>query len=142
VRVDLRVPYETSGQRPFSVSVTERANPGVAVSTTSLVTALTFELRPPQAPPSRRVRFLGRGFVEQATVWGHYVFRGQVRRTVRLGHPQGDCGTFDVRRRQIPVPRPRTGRWTLQVDQQRVYATPPDSVFVRVDITVQRVIRH
>ena len=65
-----------------------------------------------------------------------------MRRTVRLvRRPGGDCGTFSVHRRQIPVLRPRIGKWTLQVDQQKVYAKAPDSVFVRITITVGRRIR-
>jgi hypothetical protein len=39
------------------------------------------------------------------------------------------------------VVRPRIGKWTLQVDQQKTYATSPDSVFVRITITVNRRIR-
>jgi hypothetical protein len=66
-----------------------------------------------------------------------------VRRTVRLARrPTGDCGTFSVRRRQIPVVRPKIGKWTLQIDQQRRYSETPDSVFVRITITVGRGLRQ
>jgi hypothetical protein len=143
VRVDVRVPYQTDGERPFAVSVSERSDPANAVSAVAEVTALAVRLRPAQAAPSRRVRFHGRGFIKHTAVWGHYVYRGKLRRTVRLvRRPHGACGTFTVRRRQIPVFRPRTGHWTLQVDQQRLYSPAPNSVFVRLDIDVQRVIRH
>jgi hypothetical protein len=138
----LRAPYQPAGERAFTLSAAEHGNPANGVSVTSKVTALTVELRPAQAPPSQRVRFTGRGFTKAAPVWGHYLFRGKVRRTVRLARrPGGDCGTFSVRRRQIPVVRPRIGKWTLQVDQQRSYAEAPDSVFVRITITVGRRIR-
>jgi hypothetical protein len=143
VIVDARVPYQSDGERPFGVSVSERANPINAANAAPEVTALTVRLRPAQAAPSRRVRFHGRGFVKRAPVWAHYLFRGKVRRTVRLvRRPHGDCGTFTVRRRQIPVARPHTGHWTLQVDQQKAYSAAPDSVFVRLAIDVQRVVRH
>jgi hypothetical protein len=142
VRGFVRAPYQPEGERPFVVSVTEQTNAANAVSATTKVSALSLALRPPQAAPSRRVRFRGRGFTADGGVWAHYVFGGKVRRTVRLAkRTRGDCGTFSVRRRQIPVTRPRTGRWTLQVDQQKAYAVQPESVFVRLDITVQRVIR-
>src|SRR2546423_7513316 len=142
VAVDVRVPYQPDGQRAFGVVVSERADPANGVSTSSLVTAVTVHLRPAQAAPSRRVRFHGRGFLKPAGIWGHYLFRGTVRRTVRLaGRPQGACGTFNVRRRQIPVARPHTRRWTLQVDQQRRYSPAPDSVFVRLVIDVEKLIK-
>jgi hypothetical protein len=143
VTARLRVPYQPADERAFTLSVTEHANPGNSVTVTSKVTALTAELRPAKARPSRRVRFLGRGFVKAAPAWGHYLFRGKVRRTVRLARrPEGDCGTFSVRRRQIPVVRPKIGKWTLQIDQQRRYSETPDSVFVRITITVGKGIRR
>jgi hypothetical protein len=142
VTARLRVPYQAADERPFTISVTEHTNAGNSVTVTSKVTALTATLQPATARPSRRVQFSGRGFVKAAPVYGHYLYRGFVRRTVRLArHPQGDCGTFSVRRRQIPVAVPRTGKWTLQIDQQRRYASAPDSVFVRIIITVGRRIR-
>ena len=61
-----------------------------------------------------------------------------MRRTVRLARARrAPCGTFNVRRRQIPV-KPAVGRWTLQVDQQPSYSAEPVSVFVRLAITVSR----
>jgi hypothetical protein len=141
VSAQVRVPYQTDGERGFTVTVSERANPASALSATARVTALAVQLKPAQAAPSRRVRFRGRGFTRPAAIWGHYVYRGKVRATVRLARrPAGACGTFSVRRRQIPVRKPHTGRWTLQVDQQRRYSVAPDSVFVRLDIDVRRVI--
>jgi hypothetical protein len=143
VTARLRVPYQAADERPFSLTVTEQANPGNTVTVTSRVTALAATLRPAKAPPSKRVEFAGRGFTKAAPVWGHYLYRGILRRTVRLvRRPSGDCGTFSVRRRQIPVPQPRIGKWTLQVDQQKAYAKAPDSVFVRITITVGKRIRE
>ena len=142
VNARLRVPYQPAGERPFSLSVNERLNPANTVTVTSQVTALAVELRPAQARPSRRVQFSGRGFTKPAPVWGHYLYHGLLQRTVRLARrPVGDCGTFVVRRRQIPVARPWIGKWTLQVDQQKTYAAAPDSVFVRITISVDRRIR-
>jgi hypothetical protein len=87
------------------------------------------------------VRFRGRGFTAQRPIWGHYVLRGHVRKTVRFARrPASACGTFSVRRRQIPLRDPPPGRWTLQVDQQRRWSRRPSSVFVPITITVERVI--
>jgi hypothetical protein len=137
----VRAPSQPQGERTFTLTLTQRDAPANSVSATSKVTALSLTLTPAQAPPSRKVRFRGRGFTARGAVWAHYLHRGRLRKTVRLvRRTSGDCGAFDVRRRQIPVTRPLTGRWTLQVDQQRRYALQPDSVFVRLSIDVQRVV--
>jgi hypothetical protein len=142
VEGSLRAPYQAGGERQVTIALSQRDAPANRVTAVSRVTALSVTLTPAEAAPSRRVRFRGRGFVAKRSVWAHYVFRGKSRRTVRLARrPGGDCGTFSVRRRQIPVTRPSTGRWTLQVDQQRAYSPLPQSVFVRVFIDVQRVVR-
>jgi hypothetical protein len=55
-------------------------------------------------------------------VYAHYVFAGKSRRTVRMGMPRGDCGTFSVRRRQFPFKKsPRVGEWTIWFDQVEHY---------------------
>ena len=134
-------PYQDAGERAFTLSVVERENPAQVASAPSRVTALAMTLRPRQARPSKRVRFRGRGFTGQGPVYAHYVFAGRVRKTVRLGRPEGACGTFAVRRRQIPLRRPRTGAWTLQVDQRREYSASPGTNWVRLLIKVRRIFR-
>jgi hypothetical protein len=142
--VDLRktaAPFRRRGQGPFTVTVSEVANPANQVSGFSEVTALAVRLHPGTAATSDHVRFSGRGFTAHRAIWGHYVLHDRVRRTVRLARrPTSACGTFSVRRRQFPMRHPRAGHWTLQVDQQRRWSPHPGSVFVPVEITVQRVI--
>jgi hypothetical protein len=138
----LQAPFHARGQRSFTVTLVEQSNPANAVTATTNVTALNLGIQPRRSRPSRRVLFRGRGFTGPARVYAHYLFRGRVRKTVTLTpQAQGPCGTFAVRKRQIPVRSPRTGTWTLQVDQQRSYSRTPRSVFVRVAILVQRVFR-
>lgn len=138
----LQAPHQPSRQRAFSVTAAERGNAANSVTLSSNVTALNLGIRPRRARPSNRVTFRGRGFTGAGRVYAHYLYKGRVRRTVTLKRrPNGPCGTFTARRRQIPVKRPGTGNWTLQVDQQRRYSRAPSSVFVRVSILVQRVFR-
>jgi hypothetical protein len=139
---DVRAPHQRRGERPFSLTVTERDRPANTATVASRVAALSVRLKPREAKPSRRVRFLGRGFLEGTDVYGHYVRRGKARRTVLLGRAEGPCGRLNVKRRQIPVRRPKTGRWTLQVDDQPQYGPQPPSVLVRLAITVKRVPRR
>jgi len=138
----LQAPYQQRRERAFSITAAERGNAANSVTLVSNVTALNLSITPRKASPSRRVRFRGRGFTGGGRVYAHYLFKGHLRKTVRLKRrTAGPCGRFTARRAQIPVKHPRTGTWTLQVDQQRRYHRAPDSVFVRVSIVVQRVFR-
>jgi hypothetical protein len=134
-------PFQAAGERAFALSVAEQGTAANAVSATSMVSALKVQVRPRRAPSSSRVRFSGRGFTAARPIFGHYLYGGQVRKTVRFGAPEGPCGTFSVERRQIPIPSPRVGEWTLQVDQQRRYSPQPAGVAVPVTIRVERVVR-
>jgi hypothetical protein len=137
---DVSAPYRASGERPFTLTVAETERPANTVSTTSRVTALAMRLKPRKAKPSSTVRFTGHGFTDGPLVYGHYLRAGKLRKTVSLGPPQGPCGTIDVRRRQIPITKPKTGRWTLQVDNQPDYSSQPAGVLVRLTITVRQVL--
>lgn len=132
-------PYRRTGQGPFSVTANEQGNPANAVTVQSNVTALALSLAPRRARPASRVRFRGRGFTGTGGVYAHYLFRGKLRKTVKLkAKAAGPCGTFTVRKRQIPV-KPRLGKWTLQVDQEKTYTPTPVGINVLLSITVQRV---
>jgi hypothetical protein len=133
-------PFEPTGSiAPFTVTLAEEGAPQNTVSASSKVAGLALTVRPRRARPSSRVRFRGLGFTAPRPVWAHYLFHGRLRKTVRfVRRSRGDCGAFSVRARQIPVRRPHTGEWTLQVDQQRIYSAQPDSVYVRLGITVAR----
>jgi hypothetical protein len=133
----LQSPYQAHGQGAFTLTAAEQGNPANSVTLPSRRTALELNLRPRNAEPRQKIRFSGSGFTDTRAVWAHYLFRGKPRKTVRLVRRiDNPCGTFSVRRRQLPVRRPREGKWTLQVDQQRRYSRRPDSVFVRNTIDV------
>jgi hypothetical protein len=136
-------PFQGFGQRPFSLVIQEQENTYNFVQKTSLVTNLSVTLRPNPARPSRKVRFSGRGFTKDAPVYGHYLFGGKVRKTVRFARrPTAPCGVFHAKRRQIPIRRPATGDWTLQVDQQRRYSKTPASNVQPVLIKVRETIKE
>ena len=141
VRGEVQAPYQPRGERGFVLSLVQIGNQANTATATSRVTALALRLKPQRAAPSRRVRFIGRGFIDGPEVFAHYVRKGKHRKTVSLGAPKGPCGRISVMRRQIPVKRPALGRWTLQVDNQPTYSREPASPFVRLFITVRRVAR-
>jgi hypothetical protein len=137
VVADVAAPFQGIGERLFTIQLLEIENTKNVLTATAMVTNLSVTLRPKRARPSRKVRFSGRGFTKDAPIWGHYVFGGKVRKTIRLApRPESPCGVFHAKRRQIPVRKPAVGDWTLQVDQQRRYSPHPASnaqrVFIRV----------
>jgi hypothetical protein len=134
-RVD--APHQPRGERAFTIEARDGLN---SATTQSRITNLAVAMKPRKAAPDRRVRFRGRGFTQAAPVFAHYLYGGREQRTVRFARrPSGSCGTFDVRRRQIPIDDARTGRWIVQIDQKRAYAPEPDPVWVRLPITVVEV---
>jgi len=136
----LEAPDRRNGQRSFRLTATDQQNPANTVEAVSNVTALDVSIRPSTAAPSSRVRFRGRGFTQPGTVFGHYLYRGKVRKTVTLEkRPTAPCGRFSVKRKQIPVRNPRLGQWTLQIDQEKKYRRAPEHGAIRVIIRVQRV---
>lgn len=131
-------PFVRRGARAFRITAIERGNPANGMELQSLVVALSMQLTPRTAAPSQRVRWRGYGFTGTGRVYAHYVFRGRHKRTVALGTPAGPCGRLSVRRRQFPF-RPRTGKWLIQVDQERRFTRRPSGPFVFFDLFVSRV---
>jgi hypothetical protein len=133
-------PFIAKGSRDFSVTLTEQANPANTVTATAKTTALNVSVRPRKAKPSRKIRFRGSGFTDDKSVYAHYLYKGKVRRTVRMARSPGTCGTWRKRARQIPVDEPGTGTWTVQFDQSREYRRPGSpaltGVYVRLRINV------
>jgi hypothetical protein len=140
---DLPAPFVEKGSRPFTITLTEQGNPANTVSATTMSTRLGVMVKPKQAHPSERIRFKGLGFTEDKAIYAHYLYKGKLRKTVRMARKPRECGGFAARRRQIPVKRPRLGDWTVQFDQFKRYVDPAVTSIVRVrlEIRVRRVPR-
>jgi hypothetical protein len=142
---DVPAPFIPKGSREFSVTLTQSDNPANTVSATSRTTALGVNLKPRRARPSKRIRFKGSGFTGDAPVYAHYVYKGKLKKTVRMAREASTCGGWRARRPQIPVADPKTGNWIVQFDQSKRYrdATDPNSglqsVFVLIRISVSLV---
>ena len=134
----VKAPAQQQGERAFTLTAAEQANPAQTVSLQSLVARLAVTAQPKRARPSQRINFRGRGFVPGKPVYAHYVRGGKARRSVRLAAAStGPCGTFAVKRRQFPF-KPRVGTWYLQVDQRPDYAAAPGTRVVLLKVRVKR----
>jgi hypothetical protein len=148
----VQAPFTDSGQRRFTLRVTERDNTDNTASAISKVTRLSVEQVPAKASTRERVRFRGRGFTQRvagpvpdttvpAPVYAHYVFAGKSRKTVRIGTPTGDCGLISSKRKQFPFKKsPRVGVWTIQFDQEAAY-NPKAPIRVPLTIRVRKMIK-
>jgi hypothetical protein len=136
-------PFVPAGSRTFTVTLTEEGNPANTVSTTAKSTALGVTLTPSSAAPSQKIRFKGLGFTEEKAIYAHYVYKGKLRKTVRMARRPRDCGGFSARRRQIPIRNPGLGKWTVQFDQSKRFVDPTETpiVFVRIGIRIRLVPR-
>jgi hypothetical protein len=131
-------PFVESGSQSFTITLTEDGNPANTVSATSKSTALGVTVTPRQARPSQRIRFRGLGFTQRKPVFAHYIFRGKVRKTVRMARRPSVCGGFTAHRPQIPIKDPHVGTWTIQFDQSKRFVNPARTpiVFVRLAIRI------
>jgi hypothetical protein len=112
-------------ERMFALGV---ESDGVAASTTFTVTKFSADFAPStRVAPDSRVRFSVYGFALSSPspdVYLHYVDpAGKLRRTIRLGRAQGQCGSIarTARRKLFPFGTPRRGRWQLQFDTAKTY---------------------
>ncbi len=137
--VSVPAPYIPSGQREFTLTITEQGNPANAVSATAMTTSLGVSVKPQQARPSTKVRWKGRGFTaSNAPIYAHYYYKGKSRKTVRMAAQPGVCGTFSHKSPQIPVASPGLGKWIVQFDQKKKFDPSPDGTYVRLQIRIFR----
>lgn len=133
-------PFQPEGDKPFQLVATQQGDPAATATQASRVSALNVSVKPQRARPSSKVRFRGRGFTGPGRVYAHYRYRNKTRERVSFD-PSGPCGKFSARKRQIPVRRAGTGRWTVQFSQQKSYSSNPPTMFVRLTILVTRTVR-
>ena len=135
-------PFIPSGSARFTITLTQQDNPANVATATARHTALGVSVKPQRARPSSRIRFKGSGFTQDKPVYAHYVFGGELRKTVKMSGDPGACGQWRKRARQIPVRNPATGIWIVQFDQLKRYRKPSSSfpsVFVQLRIQVTRI---
>ena len=140
-------PFIPSGSRQFTISLTQVDNLANTASATALTTALGVDVKPRRARPSQTIRFEGSGFTGTKPVYAHYVYKGKLRKTVRMARKTTACGGWTAHRPQIPVRDAKAGTWIVQFDQSKKYrdARKPNSglksVFVLIRISVTLVPR-
>jgi hypothetical protein len=105
-----------------TISVNDLNHPGATPITSFGVDTLAAAIVPGDARPAKRVTFVASGFVPGEPIYGHYLRRGRVRATKRLGIAAGPCGTLDVKSAMYPAGRTAAGTYKVQFDQSPTYS--------------------
>ena len=116
--VRVEAPFIKKGSRDFTLTLTEQGNPANTATVTGRRVALDVKRQAPAGAHGRaEIRFRGRGFTANEPVYAHYVYEGELRKTVRMARDPNTCGEWRKRARQIPVATRTRGIWTVQFDQ-------------------------
>ena len=113
----------TPGQRNVTLTARERDNTDNEASASVRVTSLGLGMSSSLARVGTTVTHSFSGFGNGRGIYAHYVLGGRLRATVRLGTAKSPCGTLRTRAEMVPRRVARTGRWTVQYDATRGYAS-------------------
>jgi hypothetical protein len=86
----------------------------------TLVQELYITNLPVAGAPRELVTWLFAGWTPGRVLFGHFVYKGRLRKTYRYGTARGACGTLSTTAPRFPT-RPRRGRWYIQFDQSKAY---------------------
>ena len=134
----------TEMERIFKVGV---QSDDLSAETLFTVTRFAADFTPStRVAPNSMVRFSVYGFglaAPNPDVYLHYVSpAGRLRKTVRLGRAQGQCGSISrtALRRLFPFAAPARGKWQLQFDTSKTYrrgVTGSSFLFYTVGVDVR-----
>jgi hypothetical protein len=81
-------------------------------------------------PRAKRAWYFA-GFQPGVAIYAHFRYKGKTQSNYRMGVPAGPCGTLKKRAPGIVARKLHTGKWTIQIDQAKVYkaSTRPALVF-------------
>jgi hypothetical protein len=123
------------GVKSHALTATDTTNPALKATESFLGTSNTVTVKPKRATAGARMRLKGYGFLEGSRVYMHVRKRGY-KSDSRLARAKAPCGTFQVRRKIVPVGA-RSGTYKVQFDQKRRYSAQTEPS-VRGTLTVFR----
>lgn len=83
--------------------------------------------------PGRRTKVRARGWVGSAstTLYAHYLRKGKLLKTVRVGRLSGTCGDFRGRMKQFPFRPVKAGSYRVEFDTTRAHPNEDATIFYR-----------
>jgi len=120
--------YDSLTPKTVTVSVTDPVNPANNTSF-SFTTAKFGSNLPVKGKPSKVVTWEFAGFLNNAPIYGHYLYERKEKRTVRFGSGQGACGTLSKRAVRFPIKKPKNfGTWEIRIDSNPKWSRNSESV--------------
>lgn len=114
-------------QQSFTLVATDLTNAAAPVQSPPFsfqVVRFGMTMTPAPKRPAQIVNYTARGFTAGKPVYVHFRFRGQTRRTVRLGVASGPCGIVSKRMRAMPTTA-HVGQWATYTNQSTQWSGRP-----------------
>jgi hypothetical protein len=83
-------------------------------------------VKPTNVTPSKKATIRVSGFFDVPLLYAHYAYTKSdvnhpLKKTIKLGRPQGPCGTLSYRGKLLPFSKPKSGVWEIQVDGRSAF---------------------
>ncbi|MCW2958799.1 MAG: hypothetical protein JWP18_1602 [Solirubrobacterales bacterium] len=124
VSIPFRAPaLSTMDPKSQQVILTASEATGPATATAKFrTTNFAFGTNGGQQSPKLKRTWSFSGLAPGKAIYGHFRYAGQTRVNHRFGLATKPCGELKVKAPGIPVKgKVNTGKWTVQIDQKRVY---------------------
>jgi hypothetical protein len=120
--------YDSLTPKTVSVSVTDPVQPAFNTSFSFMEATFGGSL-PVNGKPNKVVTWQFTGFLNDAPIYGHYLYQRKEKKTVRFGSGQGPCGTLTKRAVRFPIKNPKNfGTWEIRVDSNPKWVRNSESL--------------
>lgn|GEM_PF-4971563 len=119
--------YDSLTPKTLAITATD-SNPATTATLSIPIVKFGSNL-PVEGKPSKVVTWMFAGFVNNAPIYGHYLYGRKEKKTVRFGSGQGPCGTLTKRAVRFPIKRPKNfGTWEIRIDSNPKWVRSSESL--------------
>jgi hypothetical protein len=113
--------YTSFTPKMYTVTATDPVKPANNTSF-SFEEALFGSNVPVSGKASQVVTWEFAGFLNNAPIYGHYLYQRKLMRTVSFGNGAGNCGALVTKAKRFPIKNPKKfGTWEIRVDSNAQY---------------------
>lgn len=120
--------YDSFTPKTVTVNVTDPIN--AANNTSFSFSTVKFGSNlPVKGKPTKVVTWEFAGFLNNAPIYGHYLYERKEKKTVRFGSGEGPCGTLSKRAVRFPIKKPKNfGTWEIRIDSNPKWTRSSESL--------------
>lgn len=120
--------YDSLTPKTLTFTATDNFEPSIT-ATASVPTVAFGSNLPVKGKPNKVVNWEFAGFLNNAPIYGHYLYERKEKKTVRFGSGQGPCGTLSKRAVRFPIKKPKNfGTWEIRIDSNPKWVKSSESV--------------